>query len=251
MQRWSSVSKRSPYASSSVSCGLATSSFRLICFSLKLCPWNTFDEFCVWAWTRNKTSTFRLFSPFSFFFMVGVGVGNTSYVPGPAAGWGILSGMNLTPRSWADTSRLKLTSTRGTWCQARLHFWLVLPTMGFDGCGRTLKLEFTWHTGSTPTWTGYTCSRFNALLIKSCVSHVKIFCNFKYPWTKSSTCPNGDGPNVPWGKAQLSNDPQHFSWGCFWCPFCCTLTIERYNGRWKILERIWSKGPSENVQMSV
>ena len=31
-------------------------------------------------------------------------------------------------------------------------FALVLPTMGFEGCGRTLKLELTCHTGSTLIW---------------------------------------------------------------------------------------------------
>ena len=31
-------------------------------------------------------------------------------------------------------------------------FALVLPTMGFEGCGRTLKLELTCHTGSTTIW---------------------------------------------------------------------------------------------------
>ena len=31
-------------------------------------------------------------------------------------------------------------------------FALVLPTMGFEGCGRTLKLELTCHTGSNLIW---------------------------------------------------------------------------------------------------
>ena len=62
------------------------------------------------------------------------------------------SGINLTPRSRAETSWVKFTSTSGTWFQVIWQVSTVLgfPTIGLDGCGKTLKLEFTWHILRSP-----------------------------------------------------------------------------------------------------
>ena len=206
-------------------------SCRLIYFSLKLCHWKPFDEFCVWAWTRNSTTTLKLCSPFSLF-RGGLGgyqlcTWSSRWVrhtvrnePDPqVTSWHLVGEIDQHQRHLVPGKATFLVgfAYHGIWwvwqdAETGVHLvhWLKPP-----------NLDDRLHLVMSRGW------MFKVFLVKSCLSQVKIFCTFNYSWTKSNTCPNGDGSIVQWGKAQLSNDPQQFSWGCFWCPFWWILTIVR------------------------